>query len=231
VFFWGNPQTAVPRTAKITLRPSINTGPTCAGDNPPKTGLVYLLHHPGSHENDGGLCGMWRDRMTIRAILKFPNPALNVPAARVDTFDADLQILAADLLDTMKAAQGIGITAPHIGVSRQLMVIQLSATDEVRYYVNPQIVWASDEMIRHKEGSVSMQDVLEEIERHAQVRVNYQDLNGVEQVTEADGLLSVCLQHEIDQLNGIFWITKLSRLKRDRLIKKYEKVQLVLSRA
>jgi peptide deformylase len=169
--------------------------------------------------------------MTVRPILKFPNPALNVPAARVDAFDADLQMLAADLLDTMKAAQGIGITAPHIGVSRQLMVIQLSATDEARHYVNPQIVWASDEMIRHKEGSISMQDVLEEIERHAQVRVNYQDLNGVEQVTEADGLLSVCLQHEIDQLNGIFWITKLSRLKRDRLIKKYEKVQLVLSRA
>jgi peptide deformylase len=169
--------------------------------------------------------------MTARAILKFPDPGLHKPAARVDQFDADLQALAADLLDTMQAAQGIGITAPHIGVLQQVMVIQLTPDDPVRTYINPQITWASADMIRHKEGSVSMQDVLEEIERPASVRVSYQDSNGTDQVEETDGLLSVCLQHEIDQLNGIFWITKLSRLKRDRLIKKYEKVQLALSRA
>jgi peptide deformylase len=169
--------------------------------------------------------------MTACRILKYPSPGLYMPADRVEKFDSNLQMLAADLFDTMQAEQGIGVTAPHIGVSKQLMVIQLSPTDGIRYYVNPQIIWASTDMLRYKEGSVSMQDVLEEIERHAQVRVTFQDLSGVEQVEEAEGLLSVCLQHEIDQLNGIFWINKLSRLKRDRLIKRYEKVQLALSRS
>ncbi len=163
--------------------------------------------------------------MAVRAILKFPNPGLRVSAACVDLFDEDLHQLAEDLLDTMRAAQGIGITAPHIGVSKRLMVIQLSAEDAVKYYVNPHIVWASADMHGHKEGSVSMQDVLEEIERPARVRVSYQDLAGTEHVEEADGLLSTCFQHEIDQLNGIFWIDKLSRLRRDRVIKRYEKVQ------
>lgn len=168
--------------------------------------------------------------MTSRKILKFPDPGLHVPASRVETFDAELQTLANDLADTMRAAQGIGITAPHIGVSKQVMVIQLTSAETLRTYINPEIVWASAGTARHKEGSVSMQDVLEEIERPAQVRVKYQNLSGEEQSEEADGLLSVCIQHEIDQLNGIFWISKLSRLKRDRLIKRYEKVQLALSR-
>ncbi|MGB8278937.1 MAG: peptide deformylase [Methylovirgula sp.] len=163
--------------------------------------------------------------MAVRAILKFPNPGLRVSAARVDLFDEGLRQLAEDLLDTMGAAQGIGITAPHIGVSKRLMVIQVSAEDAVKYYVNPQIVWASADMLGHKEGSVSMQDVLEEIERPARVRVSYQDLSGTEHVEEADGLLCVCLQHEIDQLDGIFWTDRLSRLKRDRVIKRYEKVR------
>jgi peptide deformylase len=169
--------------------------------------------------------------MTTCKILKFPSPGLHRPADRVENFDSDLQTLAADLFDTMRAEQGIGITAPHIGVAKQVMVIQLSSTDELRTYVNPQITWSSTGMVRYKEGSVSMQDVLEEIERHAQVRVKYQDLNGTEQIEEADGLLSICLQHEIDQVNGIFWITKLSRVKRDRLIRRYEKVQLTRSRS
>ena len=88
-------------------------------------------------------------------------------------------------------------------------------------YVNPQIVWASADMIRHEEGSVSMPRVTEEIERHTCVRMNYQDLNGVEKVEEADGLLSLCLQHEVDQLDGIFWIYRLSRLKRDRVERRH----------
>lgn len=163
--------------------------------------------------------------MTVRPILKFPNPGLRLSAARVDAFDADLRELATDLLETMQAAKGIGITAPHIGVLKQVSVIRLSETDPVKTYVNPQISWASDELQAYKEGSVSMQDVLDEIERPARVRVTYQDLTGAEQVEEADSLLAVCLQHEIDQLNGIFWLDKLSRLRRERVIKRYEKVR------
>jgi peptide deformylase len=123
----------------------------------------------------------------------------------------------------MRAAPGIGITAPHIGVGLRVVVLELSRGD-VRTYVNPAILWASAETIRHAEGSVSMPGVAEEIERAAGVRIAYRDLDGSEQIEEADGFRSVCHQHEIDQLDGIFWIQRLSRLKRERVIKRYEKL-------
>jgi peptide deformylase len=168
-------------------------------------------------KNDG------KSEVATRTILKFPHPRLYEEAATVTRFDAELRTLAADLGDTMHAAPGIGITAPHIGIGRRLVVIELSTAEGRCVYVNPQIVWASSELIKHMEGSVSMPGVSEEIERHARVRVVYQDLDGAHKVEEAEGLLAVCLQHEIDQLDGIFWIDRLSRLKRDRLIKRYEK--------
>ena len=121
-------------------------------------------------------------------------------------------------MDTLRAASAIGITATHIGVLKRLAVIELAAADGVRTYVNPEIVWASADMIRQEEGSVSMPGVTEEIERHARVRMNYQDLSGVEKIEEA-------LQHEVDQLDGIFWIYRLSRLKRDRVVKRFDKTQ------
>lgn len=160
----------------------------------------------------------------IRPIVRFPDPRLRMVAARVDVFDTDLRTLATELLNTMRAAPGIGITAPHIGVLKRLVVLELSAGN-VQTYVNPEIVWTSADMIVHQEGSVSMPGVTDEIQRHAQVRVSYQDLDGTVRAEEADGLLSVCHQHEIDQLDGTFWIQRLSRLKRERLIKRYEKLQ------
>jgi peptide deformylase len=163
--------------------------------------------------------------MTVQTILRFPDYRLRVNAERVVEFDEDLCSLATDLLDTLRVASAIGITAPHIGVLKRLAVIELAAADGVRTYVNPQIVWASADMIRHEEGSVSMPGVTEEIERHARVRMSYQDLGGVEKIEEADGLLSVCLQHEVDQLDGIFWIHRLSRLKRERVVKRFDKTQ------
>ncbi len=162
---------------------------------------------------------------TVRTILRFPDPRLRAMAAPVTDFDGALASLAADLLETMRAAPGIGITAPHIGVLKRLVVIELAAADGIRTYANPQIVWTSADRIRHAEGSVSMPGVREEIERHARVRMLYQDLRGVEQVEEADGLLSICLQHEADQLDGVFWIDRLSRLKRERIIKRFDKMQ------
>lgn len=162
--------------------------------------------------------------MTIRDILKFPEPRLRQPAATVSAFDNTLKTLAGDLLDTMRAAPGIGITGPHIGKSWRITVLEL-VPGEVRIYVNPQIIWQSDEMKSHEEGSVSMPGAIETVERPARIRVRYQDIDGVPAMEEADGLLAVCLQHEIDQLGGIFWIHRLSRLKRDRLVKKWEKQQ------
>jgi peptide deformylase len=166
---------------------------------------------------------MWRGVVTVRPIVRFSDPRLHVVAEPVTVFDEDLRRLAADLYDTMRAAPGIGITAPHIGMLQRVVVLQLAATDVVRTYVNPKIIWASSERLQHREGSVSMPGVSEEIERFARVRVAYQDLDGNDQIEEAEGLLAVCHQHEIDQLDGIFWIERLSRLKRERLIKKYEK--------
>jgi peptide deformylase len=162
--------------------------------------------------------------MTVRPIMTFPDARLRLPAEPVTSFDAGLHALAADLLDTMRAAPGIGITAPHIGVSQRLVVLELPGNG-VRHYANPVIVWASAERIRHPEGSVSMPGVTEEVERHARVRLRYQDLHGAEQTEEAEGLSAICHQHEIDQLDGIFWLQRLSRLKRERLVKRYEKLR------
>ena len=163
--------------------------------------------------------------MALRTILQFPDPRLREVAEPVATFDADLRALADDLLETMRDASGLGITASHIGVAKRLAVIELEDGTGVRIYVNPRTVWVSDEMSSYKEGSVSMQGVLEDVERPARVRVAYQDLDGNEQIEEADGLLAVGLLHEIDQLDGIFWLQKLSRLRKDRVIKRYEKIQ------
>ncbi|WP_432284679.1 peptide deformylase [Aminobacter sp. BA135] len=163
--------------------------------------------------------------MTTRPIVKFPDPRLKLVAAPVTVFDDELRALASDLLDTMRAAPGIGITAPHIGIARRLVVLELEGPGSARTYVNPQILSASEETMLHTEGSVSMPGVTDEIRRHARVRIGYQDLQGIERTEEAEGLLAVCHQHEIDQLDGMFWIQRLSKLKRDRLIKRYEKLQ------
>jgi peptide deformylase len=163
--------------------------------------------------------------MTVLPILQFPDPRLRQVAAPVTAFDDDLRRLAADLRDTMRAAEGIGITAPHVGVRLRVVVLQLAPDEDARTYVNPAIDWASDEVARHQEGSVSMPGVAEEVERSARVRVRYQDLDGTQRSEEADGLRAVCHLHEIDQLDGIFWIQRLSRLKRERAVKRYERLQ------
>lgn len=160
--------------------------------------------------------------MTVREIVGYPDARLRTKAQPVLQFDDALRVLAIDLIDTMRAAPGIGITAPHIGVALRLAAIELPGA-EPRVYVNPEIVAASPETVRHDEGSVSMPGASEEVQRHAHVQIRYMDVEGVEHSEAADGLLAICLQHEIDQLDGIFWLQRLSRLKRNRLIKRYEK--------
>ena len=162
--------------------------------------------------------------MPIRPIVRYPDPRLAIPARPVTEFDGTLRGLATDLRETMHAAPGIGITAPHIGVLLRVVVLDLDANDGPRTYVNPEIAWASPETILHLEGSVSMPGVNDEVRRHARVRISYQDLDGSMQSEESEGLRAVCHQHEIDQLNGLFWINRLSRLKRERLIKRFAKL-------
>jgi peptide deformylase len=162
--------------------------------------------------------------MTIRPILRYPDRRLALAARPVTTFDDELRALAHDLLETMRAAPGIGITAPHIGVPLRLVVLELGDSEGPQIYVNPVIEWASPEMILHREGSVSMPGVNDEVQRHARVRISYQDLDGNSRTEDSEGLRAVCHQHEIDQLDGMFWIQRLSRLKRERLVKKFEKM-------
>jgi peptide deformylase len=163
--------------------------------------------------------------LAIRPIIRFPDPRLRQKAEPIVDVDEEVRALAKDLTDTMHAAPGIGITAPHVGVPQRLVVIQLEGHAEPHISVNPVIVWCSPEMIRHMEGSVSMPGVNDEVERHARVRVRFRGLDDMEYEEEAEGLMAVCFQHEIDQLDGIFWIDRLSRLKRDRLIKRFDKLQ------
>ncbi|MEE1657855.1 peptide deformylase [Microvirga sp. CF3062] len=163
--------------------------------------------------------------MAVRQIIRFPHPCLRQKAEPIVHIDDEVRVLATDLTETMHAAPGIGITAVHIGVLRRLVVIQLQGHAEPHISVNPEIVWSSPEMIRHMEGSVSMPGVNDEIERHARVRVRYRGLDDQEREEEAEDLMAVCFQHEIDQLDGIFWVDRLSKLKRDRLIKRFDKLQ------
>lgn len=162
--------------------------------------------------------------MAILPIVAYPDPRLRAVAEPVERFDAELRQLAADLLETMRAAPGVGITAPHVGVPLRLVVLELTP-GEVRTYANPQMPWASPETARATEGSVSMPGVNEEVERAARVRVSWRDLDGAAREEEADGFLAICHQHEIDQLDGVFWLQRLSRLKRERVIARYGKLQ------
>ena len=162
--------------------------------------------------------------MTIRPILRYPVPRLALPGEPVTVFDSALGDLARDLLETMRDAPGIGITAPHIGVFQRVVVLELDGPGSARTYINPEDVWTSSGPILHREGSVSMPGVNDEVTRQAQVRIRYQDLEGFPQTEVSDGLRAVCHQHEIDQLDGIFWIRRLSRLKRERLIKRFDKM-------
>lgn len=159
-------------------------------------------------------------RLTIR---RYPDPALKTVAAPVVEFGPALQTLADDLYETMKAAPGVGITAPHCGVLLRLTVIELPEIGGRKDYANSEILWASPDQMTQTEGSVSMPGMTEEVTRPRAVRVRYQTLDGAIVEEMLEGFPAICMQHEIDQLDGIFWIQKLSRLKRERLLKKWEK--------
>ncbi|MFN7023984.1 MAG: peptide deformylase [Pseudorhizobium sp.] len=160
--------------------------------------------------------------MALLPILRYPDVRLSQQALPVTKFDAALQLLAGDLLQTMRAAPGVGITASHVGISQRIMVLELPEQDP-QLYCNPQILSSSQQTILHTEGSVSMPGVTEEVERPAAIRFRYQRLDGSVYEEDADGFHAVCIQHEIDQLDGIFWLKRLSRLKRERLIRRWQK--------
>ena len=160
-----------------------------------------------------------------RPLVFYPDRRLWLKAQPITAWNDDLQALARDVLDTMTAVAAVGLTASHVGDLRRLVVLRLEPGDEPRTYVNPEVIWTSSERAVHPEGSVSMPGVTEQVERPAVVRVRYQDLSGAVWEEEAHGFRAACLQHEIDQLDGVFWIERLSRLKRERLIKRFAKLR------
>jgi peptide deformylase len=161
--------------------------------------------------------------MPARPLVLFPDPRLIRPAAPVDGFGPSLTSLADDVRDSLLAESAVGLTAPHIGVPARVVVIRMLPDEDPRVYVNPEIVWTSPETATHDEGSVSMPGVRERITRPARVRFGFRSLDGSAHEEEADGFMAAIVQHEIDQLDGVFWIDRLSRLKRDRLLKRFGK--------
>ena len=164
--------------------------------------------------------------MALRHILVLPDKRLRLVSEPVKKFDRDTRALVNDMFETMYEAPGIGLAAIQVGVPRRIITMDLSKDEdpqEPRVFINPELLWTSDETATYEEGCLSIPEYYEEVTRPAQVRVNYLDLDGKEQVLEANGLLATCLQHEIDHLNGVLFIDHISKLKRDRVIKKYAK--------
>lgn len=162
--------------------------------------------------------------MKLPCLLTYPDPRLRAVAQPITAFDDGLAALAAELVAAAEAAPAIGLAASHIGILQRVIAVRPPEGAALRVYVNPMIEWASAETMVNEEGSVSMPDVSAEIERPRAVRVVYSDLDGIGCVEAAEGFHAAVLQHEIDQLDGVFWIERLSRLKRERLIKRYQKL-------
>lgn len=165
--------------------------------------------------------------MAIRPLVILPDALLRKPSEPVAAVTPEIRTLADDMLATMYDAPGIGLAAVQIGVMKRVVVIDLAKPDEEEknpmVFLNPEITWESEDFNIHEEGCLSIPDYYEEVERPAQVRVSYLGLDGKTHEIEADGLLATCLQHEIDHLDGILFIDYLSKLKRDRVNKKFTK--------
>lgn len=164
--------------------------------------------------------------MAIRPILVLPDARLRAVADPIDAVDDDIKGLAKDMLDTMYDAPGIGLAAPQIGVMKRIVVMDLAKEGEKpepMVLINPEITKFSDVVQTTEEGCLSIPELYYDVERPDAVTVKYTDLDGNEVIKDAEGKLAVCIQHELDHLDGVLYIDYLSRLKRDRVIKKFEK--------
>jgi peptide deformylase len=164
--------------------------------------------------------------MAIRPILVIPDPRLRAVADPIEAVDDDVRALARDMLDTMYDAPGIGLAAPQIGVMKRIVVMDLAKEGEEpapMVMINPEILKVSEETQVTEEGCLSIPELYYEVERPAEVTVRYTDLDGKTVEVDAKERLAVCVQHELDHLDGVLYIDYLSRLKRDRVIKKFDK--------
>jgi peptide deformylase len=189
--------------------------------------------------------------MAIREILEVPDPRLKAVSVPVTVFDDALRALVADMFETMYAAPGIGLAAVQVGVASRVLVIDLQEPDPEapgedcgdaacdhdharedgatkrtpRVFINPEILDPSEEFKVYSEGCLSVPEIYADVERPAQIRARWQDLDGVAHEEVIEGLLATCLQHEMDHLEGILFIDHLSRLKRQMALKKLEKLR------
>ena len=164
--------------------------------------------------------------MAIRDILILPDKQLRLVSKPVEKVTADVRKLADDMFETMYEAPGIGLAAIQIGVPQRLITMDLAKKDDPstpRVFINPELVWSSAETSTYEEGCLSIPEYYEEVERPAQVRIRFTDLDGKVHEEEAEGLFATCIQHEIDHLNGVLFVDYLSKLKRDRVMKKFTK--------
>ena len=169
--------------------------------------------------------------MSLLNILRYPDPRLHKVAKPVTVFDARLQQLVADMAETMYDAPGVGLAATQIDVHEQIVVIDVSDTQKaLQVFINPQIVWTSAEKRVYDEGCLSVPGIYDGVERPAQVRVQAVDIEGKPFEIEADELLAVCLQHEIDHLKGKVFVEYLSPLKRNRIKTKLIKEEKEMQR-
>ncbi|MBV8972489.1 MAG: peptide deformylase [Sphingomonadaceae bacterium] len=176
--------------------------------------------------------------MAILPIIEAPDPRLRVVSAPVAGVDDDLRRLMDDMLETMYDAPGIGLAAIQVGVPKRVLVIDLQRRDEpaeegaepveVRephYFINPEIVWASDELASYNEGCLSVPELFGDVQRPARIRARWLDYDGSAREEAFDGLMATCLQHEMDHLEGVLFFDHLSKLKRDMIVKKLTKAK------
>ncbi len=163
----------------------------------------------------------------IRPVLVLPDSRLRLVSEPVARIDAEIRALVADMFATMYAAPGVGLAAIQVCVPKRVVTIDVTRGEEKKKpvaLINPELVWSSEERSIHEEGCLSIPDYLGDVERAERVKVRYLDLEGAAQEIEAQDLLARVVQHEIDHINGVLFIDHLSRLKRDRVIKKFTKV-------
>src|SRR5947209_17506903 len=207
--------------------------------------LVFTIRR-GIRSSCGSLRPLEKERipailrvMAILPIVEVPDPRLRQISAPVETVDDDVRALIADMFETMYAAPGIGLAAIQVGVAKRILVIDLQEPEEEggepvrdpRVFINPEILEHSDRDVPYTEGCLSVPDQYAEVDRPDRIRARWRDEHGETYEQEIAGLLAICLQHEMDHLEGVLFIDHLSRLKREMILKKLTKLRKELKAA
>jgi peptide deformylase len=169
--------------------------------------------------------------MTIRPILIHPEPKLRKKALPVTVVSDQLLTLADDMLETMYDAPGIGLAAPQVGVTKRIIVVDVSKSENDKHsykMINPEIIWTSDQFVDYEEGCLSLPEQYAQVKRPEEIHLSYVDPEGTVQNLKTSGILATCIQHEIDHLDGKLFVDHISKLRRDFIIRKLKKYKAAL---